>query len=79
MVNCPATRLDWEIEEAWRERVLAAKDRYQKAAEQLRETKNRSEADREEADARGEYLRVLEIFSGYVLHGKAPAEAPESK
>lgn len=64
MDNWPLPGLEREVEEAWRQRVLAAKARYARAVE----------LQSEEEIARGEYLRVLEIFSGFVLHGRPPGD-----
>ena len=61
MENCPIPGLQTDVEDAWRQRLLDAKARYLTAVE----------LHREEEMARGEYLKVLEIFSGFVLHGRA--------
>jgi hypothetical protein len=80
-----------QLEAIWRERLRAARLRYDGAAKAFRDTwgehlETRLTADpsfailqarKVESAALAEYMRVLEIFTDLVLHGKMPAESKE--
>ena len=78
-----------EVEEAWRERLLAAQERYRSASEAYRriqiefQARSMSSADsnyalqqalRAENEARAAYVRVLNTFARLILQGEPPDE-----
>ena len=83
MVNYPTRFPPGETEEVWQRRVEAAKERYYLALAVVEEAAGSDsctailEARLEEERARREYLRVLEIFTRIVIHGKLPDERGE--
>ncbi len=69
-------------QEIWRRQLEEAESRYDDAAARLEsamaEGTGVAEARQRKMDARGEYLRLLRIFTDLVLRGKAPDDAPQS-
>ena len=65
-------------QEIWRKQLGEAETRYEDAAARLQtalvEDRGIAEARQAKMAARGEYLRLLRIFSDLVLRGKAPGE-----
>ena len=78
-----------ELEARWRLRLAETKARHQAASAQHRNMLNTrlpgqtpnsdsslSLARAADSQARGEYARVLEIFTNVIMHGKVPEEYP---
>ncbi|HTX36831.1 MAG TPA: hypothetical protein VME43_17500 [Bryobacteraceae bacterium] len=80
-----------ELEDAWREKLRLARERYEEAAKAFRASwEEHSEgrpttdstfaiqhARKLESHALAEYMRVLKIFADLLLHGRVPEEPPK--
>ena|SRR5271165_1334080 len=83
----PGSRI--EMEDLWRTRLAEAKRNYHQATTQFRLAADEhrkgeipspdgslrlSQAISAEARARGEYVRILRLFTDLIMHGRAPKD-----